>query len=111
VAVSSKFSNLKVCTDLEDFDHFKPRETAANSVNSLDFSNPALLPLAQAHQPHTFANGSEMGSLESLIEDKYLRHCDPEIPLHFMTIVCIDIRSLRVFLGIESAMHDSRKCY
>ncbi|PVH78409.1 hypothetical protein DL98DRAFT_516746 [Cadophora sp. DSE1049] len=52
----------------------------------LDFSNPALLPLAQAHQPHTFVEGSEMGSLESLIEDKYLRHCDPEIPLHFMTI-------------------------
>ncbi|KAH7410675.1 hypothetical protein BKA64DRAFT_661512 [Cadophora sp. MPI-SDFR-AT-0126] len=52
----------------------------------LDFSNPALLPLAQAHQPHNFVEGSEMGSLESLIEDKYLRHCDPEIPLHFMTI-------------------------
>ncbi|KAK0121231.1 hypothetical protein ONS96_011408 [Cadophora gregata f. sp. sojae] len=52
----------------------------------LDFSNPALLPLALAHQPHDFVEGSEMGSLESLIEEKYLRHCDPEIPLHFMTI-------------------------
>ncbi|KAH7346294.1 hypothetical protein BKA65DRAFT_502131 [Rhexocercosporidium sp. MPI-PUGE-AT-0058] len=52
----------------------------------LDFNNPALLPVAQGHQPHPVSQGSEMGSLESLIEENYLKVCDPEIPLHFMTI-------------------------
>ncbi|KAL2069447.1 hypothetical protein VTL71DRAFT_14126 [Oculimacula yallundae] len=52
----------------------------------LDFSSPALLPVALEHRRHPVTEGSEMGSLETLIEEKYLAVCDPEIPLHFMTI-------------------------
>ncbi|KAH6714115.1 hypothetical protein BKA61DRAFT_56164 [Leptodontidium sp. MPI-SDFR-AT-0119] len=66
------------------------RSEVANFVRHtkwhMDFSNPALLPVAQGHQPHPISQGSEMGSLETLIEENYLKLCDPEIPLHFMTI-------------------------
>lgn len=49
----------------------------------LGFTNPALKPLPR---DGLNAEGSEMISLERIIEDKYLQFCDPEHPLHFITI-------------------------
>lgn len=51
----------------------------------LDFTCPALKPLAKAYSP-TGPGDSEVGSLEKLIHDRYLKHCDPENPIHFTAI-------------------------
>jgi len=49
-----------------------------HSMFHLDFTSPAL----KAIVPEV----AELSTLERRIEDKYLRFCDPENPLHFMTI-------------------------
>ncbi|KAL9107650.1 MAG: hypothetical protein Q9227_007457 [Pyrenula ochraceoflavens] len=52
----------------------------------LDFTNPALKSIAKNVHQNTILEGSEMVKLRRDIEDKYLKVCDPENPLHFMTI-------------------------
>jgi hypothetical protein len=52
----------------------------------LDFNNPALKPLSKAVQHSTIPEAEELGALEKVFEDKYLKFCDSENPLHFMTI-------------------------
>ncbi|PLB50139.1 hypothetical protein P170DRAFT_463409 [Aspergillus steynii IBT 23096] len=47
----------------------------------LDFTHPALKPIAKE-----LPGGGDMAALEKIIEEKYLVACDPENPLHFMTI-------------------------
>ncbi|KAI9040120.1 fungal specific transcription factor domain-containing protein [Aspergillus affinis] len=47
----------------------------------LDFTNPALKPIAK-----DLPDGGDIGALEKIIEKKYLETCDPQNPLHFMTI-------------------------
>ena len=49
-----------------------------HSMFHLDFTTPAL----KAIVPET----DNLSTLEKRIEEKYLRFCDPENPLHFMTI-------------------------
>lgn len=53
----------------------------------LDVINPALKPLAKRPQNGAVSEGSEMGELERIIENKYLKLCDTENPLHYMTIL------------------------
>lgn len=43
--------------------------------------NPSPDMIAQSYR-----DGGELRVLETTIEDKYLAHCNPEVPLHFMTI-------------------------
>lgn len=50
----------------------------------LDFTSPAMKPLVTDTQQST--EGSELDRLETTIEDKYLRFCNEEEPLHFMTL-------------------------
>ncbi|KAH7137389.1 fungal-specific transcription factor domain-containing protein [Dactylonectria estremocensis] len=52
----------------------------------LDFSSPALKPLAKNAQHGLMPEGSELDSLEEMVNNKYLKFCDPEIPLHYITI-------------------------
>ncbi|KAI1080426.1 C6 transcription factor [Whalleya microplaca] len=52
----------------------------------LDFTNPALKPVAQDVQHDSTPEVSEIVTMERIIEDRYLKLCDPEIPVHFMTI-------------------------
>jgi len=52
----------------------------------LDFTNPFLKPLTKSTRPDSLPEGSKLLAMERLVEDKYLRHCDPTVPLHFMTI-------------------------
>lgn len=54
-----------------------------NSAFHLGFTSPALKPMARNG---AIAEGSELASLEKMVENKYLQFCDPENPLHFMTI-------------------------
>ncbi|KAE9364811.1 hypothetical protein N431DRAFT_389140 [Stipitochalara longipes BDJ] len=49
-----------------------------HTIFHLDFTTPALKPLVP--------EDAELATVEKMIEDKYLRFCDPENPLHFMTI-------------------------
>jgi hypothetical protein len=52
----------------------------------LDLTIPALKPITKDVQNGAVPEGSELDSLEKMIEDKYLKLCDSENPLHFMTI-------------------------
>ncbi|KAK9250492.1 hypothetical protein V1507DRAFT_483003 [Lipomyces tetrasporus] len=52
----------------------------------LDFTTPALKPVAKDVQQGPIPEGGELVPLEKMIEDKYLKFCNPDNPLHFMTI-------------------------
>lgn len=52
----------------------------------LDLINPALKAMARALQHGPIPEGGELVMLEKIIEDRYLKFCSPENPLHFMTI-------------------------
>lgn len=52
----------------------------------LSFTNPALKPIARHLQSGSNREGGELVHLETMIEERYLRFCDQENPIHFMTI-------------------------
>jgi hypothetical protein len=52
----------------------------------LDFINPALKSIAKSRSSALGTDSDELSSFERMIEGKYLRHCEPQNPLHFMTI-------------------------
>lgn len=52
----------------------------------LDFINPALKAIAKDVQGGQVLEGGELVALEKLIEDNYLKYCNPENSLHYMTI-------------------------
>lgn len=47
----------------------------------LDFTNPALKPIAK-ELPH----GGDLNALEKIVEDKYLKFCGPENSLQYMAL-------------------------
>lgn len=57
-----------------------------NSSFYLDFAGPSLKLIAKDVQNGPVPEGGELVTLRNMIEDKYLKFCDPENPLHFMTI-------------------------
>ena len=61
-------------------------EFIRNTMFYLDLTTPALKPIAKDVQNGPIPEGGELVTLEKMIEDKYLKSCDPENPLHFMTI-------------------------
>jgi hypothetical protein len=52
-----------------------------HSPSHLDITNPILKAIARE-----LPDGGDLGTMEKMLEDKYLRSCDPENPLHFMTM-------------------------
>ena len=61
-------------------------EIIRHSAFHLDFVNPALKAGAKDTQREQVLEGSELSTLERKIEDKHLKFCKPENPLHFMTV-------------------------
>ena len=61
-------------------------EFVRNTMFYLDFTAPALKPIAKDVQNGPIPEGGELVTLDKMIEDRYLKSCDPENPLHFMTI-------------------------
>lgn len=61
-------------------------EFVRHSAFHLDFTNPALKTVAKDVQHGPVPEGGELVTLEKMIEDEYLKFCNPENPLHFMTI-------------------------
>ena len=61
-------------------------EFIRHTMFHLDFTNPALKPIAKHLQNGPPPEGSELVKLEEMIEDRYLKSCDPDNPIHFMTI-------------------------
>jgi hypothetical protein len=57
-----------------------------NTMFFLDLTCPALKALVKDHRHSSSSTLDELVELERMIEDKYLRFCDPENPLHFMTM-------------------------
>ncbi|KAL2871713.1 uncharacterized protein BJX67DRAFT_167727 [Aspergillus lucknowensis] len=56
-----------------------------NSSFHLEFSCPALKSVART-KPCSSSEADELAAMETLLEDKYLQSCDPENPLHFITM-------------------------
>lgn len=52
----------------------------------LEFTNPCLKALARRPPSGSSANGDELAGLDKMVEERYLRYCNPDNPLHFMTI-------------------------
>ncbi|KAF7554451.1 hypothetical protein G7Z17_g2915 [Cylindrodendrum hubeiense] len=52
----------------------------------LDFSSPALKSVTKGVHRRPVPDGSEVDTLEEMINNKYLQFLDPEIPLHYITI-------------------------
>ena len=61
-------------------------EFVRHTVFHLDFTNPALKPIAKNLHDGASPEGGELVKLEEMIENHYLKSCDPENPIHFMTI-------------------------
>ncbi|POR36621.1 Putative transcriptional regulatory protein [Tolypocladium paradoxum] len=61
-------------------------ESVRHTTFYLDFTSPALKPVARGHQRGAVPEGGELVALEKMVEEEYLKFCDPNIPLHFMTI-------------------------
>lgn len=55
-----------------------------HTIFHLDFTNPALKPLAKKHE--SSSEDGDIAQLEKTIDCRYLKFCDPENPLHFMTL-------------------------
>ncbi|KAB8266040.1 fungal-specific transcription factor domain-containing protein [Aspergillus pseudonomiae] len=56
------------------------------SAFHLDFTNPSLKAIVKATPYGGGSEGDRQLAFEQMIEDRYLRLCNPENPLHFMTI-------------------------
>ncbi|KAB8201785.1 hypothetical protein BDV34DRAFT_202042 [Aspergillus parasiticus] len=56
------------------------------SAFHLDFTNPSLKAIIEDAPHGADPEGDRMTAFERMIEDRYLRLCNPENPLHFMTI-------------------------
>ena len=52
----------------------------------LDFTNSSLKRIAKLDQHGSELEGGELSALEKRLENRYLALCNPENPLHFMTI-------------------------
>ncbi|KAK5788970.1 hypothetical protein VI817_009928 [Penicillium citrinum] len=52
----------------------------------LDFTNPQLKSVAKAAQHDLVPESRNIVAFENLIEDQYLRTCNPDNPLHLMTL-------------------------
>jgi hypothetical protein len=61
-------------------------EFVRHTMFHLDFTNPALKPIFKTVEHGLITEVAELATLEKMIEDKYLKFCNPENPLHFMTI-------------------------
>ncbi|RYP71776.1 hypothetical protein DL771_004588 [Monosporascus sp. 5C6A] len=57
-----------------------------HSAFHLDFTNPSLNTFAKVNRLGPAPEGGELNILEKTMENKYLAFCNPENPLHFMTI-------------------------
>lgn len=64
---------------------FELADFVRHSAFHINFVNPSLHIIAEPRHGSA-PDGEELTVLERDIEDKYISSCDPEIPLHFMTI-------------------------
>lgn len=101
--------NCKIPQSLNDFDirpemktlppsHERPTEALfavmrgelgefiRHSTFHLDFTNPSLKAIAKGTHDNLDLENDELNALETAMESKYLGLCNPENPLHFMTI-------------------------
>ncbi|KAL4801192.1 hypothetical protein BDV18DRAFT_165181 [Aspergillus unguis] len=66
------------------------RSEMANYIRNcsfhLDFTCPALKAIARPVVTNSDQDPGGLNTFEKLMEERYLRFCDPNVPLHFMTI-------------------------
>lgn len=77
-----------------------------NSKSYLNFTTPALKPLAGNTEAGSVPSTDNHDDLERRIEDKYLKICDPSNPVHFMTIGMARIELARVSLVGNTSSYD-----
>ncbi|KAL4868377.1 hypothetical protein BDV12DRAFT_102825 [Aspergillus spectabilis] len=61
-------------------------EFLRNSSFHLDFIAPSLKTLARKAQLSSGTEASELDAIERLLEEQYLKFCNPDNPLHFITL-------------------------
>ena len=61
-------------------------ECIRHAAFHLDFTNPALKPISKHYENGPAPKGGRLVKLEEMIENRYLRYCDQENSMHFMTI-------------------------
>ncbi|KAF2466207.1 uncharacterized protein BDR25DRAFT_269406 [Lindgomyces ingoldianus] len=61
-------------------------EFVRHTMFHLAFTSPALKPIFKTALNGLIQEADELTTLEKTIEDKYLKFCDPENPLHFIAI-------------------------
>ena len=59
-------------------------DSLRHSSFHINFINPSLNTLAQSNK--TTRSHDDTDTIEGTMEDKYLKHCDPENAIHFITI-------------------------
>ena len=82
----------------------------------LDFTNPAIKPVARRKGASGDSGGDELAALEAEIEETYLRFCDPENPVQLLTIGttrtffarCRLLRRLSGYPSSTSSMSESQ---
>ena len=76
-----------------------------HSAFHLDFTNPSLKAIARDARRGSYPEGDELLSLQKTLEDKYLSLCNPENPLHFVTIWMTRCYLAKSFLLEHCARH------
>lgn len=61
-------------------------EYMRHTAFSLNFGNAALRPIAKHFQKSSAPDSDHLVKLEEMLESQYLKFCDEENPIHFMTI-------------------------
>ncbi|EED17691.1 C6 transcription factor, putative [Talaromyces stipitatus ATCC 10500] len=76
----------------------------------LDFTNPSLKPLAKHPSNESASELTEMARLERFIENRYLKFCDQDNPIHFMTLwsTRAQIAKLRLLEHLSSHFDSTR---
>ncbi|KAI2616771.1 hypothetical protein GGR54DRAFT_221137 [Hypoxylon sp. NC1633] len=75
-----------------------------HSKSHLDFANPALQPVAQ--EVRDVSEIGELTKVEKTIEEKYLKFCDPGVPIHYISIWMLREQIARCHLVELYSRHD-----
>ncbi|KAL2819303.1 hypothetical protein BDW59DRAFT_122558 [Aspergillus cavernicola] len=80
-----------------------------NSACHLDFTCPALKAMARKPLESPVPDDSEVAALERMVEDQYLQFCNPENPLHFITLWVTRVLVAKYRLLEHCAKHSTER--
>lgn len=75
----------------------------------LDYTTPSLKPLAKRLSIENSLEDSDMAQLERIIDSRYLKFCDPDNPIHFMTLWTLRAQMAKYHLLEHLSLHPKSK--